>query len=163
MGVFLPCCALLGLSSEDRLLLSCSVSCNAVLGYCSSPCYLSVSSFHANSCTLRTALGPWLDGSSLTASSALGRPSLPPSLSTFQSNSSLLPLSPHLISPHLPSPPLFPPVWLQVGLPDKPRFSSVPMTHQWLRDNEAALNNAFEVFSEAYQVLQQVRGEGKMG
>ena len=69
----------------------------------------------------------------------------------------------HALSSSFPIPPLFPPVWLQVGLPDKPRFSSVPMTHQWLRDNEAALNNAFEVFSEAYQVLQQVRGEGKMG
>ncbi|CAI5968299.1 unnamed protein product [Closterium sp. NIES-65] len=45
-----------------------------------------------------------------------------------------------------------------VGLPLRPRFSATPQSGQWLREHETTLNSAFEILSEAYQILQQVCG-----
>ncbi|CAI5936846.1 unnamed protein product [Closterium sp. NIES-64] len=46
----------------------------------------------------------------------------------------------------------------KVGLPLRPRFSATPQSGQWLREHETTLNSAFEILSEAYQILQQVCG-----
>ncbi|CAI5465530.1 unnamed protein product [Closterium sp. Yama58-4] len=46
----------------------------------------------------------------------------------------------------------------KVGLPLRPRFSATPQSGQWLREHEMTLNSAFEILSEAYQILQQVCG-----
>ncbi|GJP43624.1 hypothetical protein CLOM_g3064 [Closterium sp. NIES-68] len=46
----------------------------------------------------------------------------------------------------------------KVGLPLRPRFSATPQSGQWLREHETTLNAAFEILSEAYQILQQVCG-----
>ncbi|CAI5473672.1 unnamed protein product, partial [Closterium sp. Yama58-4] len=46
----------------------------------------------------------------------------------------------------------------KVGLPLRPRFSAAPQSGQWLREHETTLNSAFEILSEAYQILQQVCG-----
>jgi protein TIF31 len=49
-------------------------------------------------------------------------------------------------------------VWEQVGLPTRVKLLGTPQLPQWFRLHQGKLNEAYELFTEAFTILQQVCG-----